>query len=58
MSKPELFDLVEYQRRNSFWTPFKKHIVNRPYAICKYRKNELEAAPKDVPKFFKIEKTK
>jgi hypothetical protein len=57
--QPDLFNLVEYQRRNGFWTPFKTHIVNRPYGICKARKNELESDTSQVSvKFFKIEKPK
>jgi hypothetical protein len=54
----EQFNLVEYRRRNGFWTPHKTHIFNRNYAVCKSRKNELESKTEDPPKFYKIEKPK
>jgi hypothetical protein len=53
----ELFSLVEYRPRpNGEWAQYKTHIFNKPYGICKARKNGLESESTVVKRFFKIVK--
>lgn len=53
----DLFNLVEYRPQpNGQWTAYKTHVFNKPYGICKARKNGLESESQMAKRFFKITK--